>query len=101
MGTPTGGLWIGNHVSGNLFNPDSAGTFDPQYLYTDSNGCVDTAITQIKVNPLPNVEAGIYADACLNSAPIALNPLPDHGSWDGWGINNNTFTPDSVKYFYT
>ena len=64
-GLPSGGNWSGMHLNGNQFNPSIVGLFDLQYLLTDSNGCTDSAITQIKVNPLPTAQAGSYPDICL------------------------------------
>ena len=52
-GSPTGGLFAGPGVIGNVFNPGMAGggTHTISYTYTDpSTGCTNTAITTITVS---------------------------------------------------
>ncbi len=50
-GTPAGGIYSGNGVSGNFFYPDSAGvgTHIVSYTYTDSIGCSDWATAALQV----------------------------------------------------
>ena len=49
---PTGGLLVGQGVSGNIFNPTlaGAGIHSLTYLYTDNNGCSNTAQVTSLVN---------------------------------------------------
>lgn len=51
-GTPAGGSWSGNGVSGNQFDPQQAGlgTWTATYVYTDSNGCTASDTVNITVN---------------------------------------------------
>jgi hypothetical protein len=48
-GSPAGGTYTGSFVTGNNFNPTSAGNYSVAYTYTDSNGCSDTATSTINV----------------------------------------------------
>ena len=49
-GTPNGGTFSGTAVTGNNFDPSTAGqgTFTITYTFTDLNGCTNTATSQIK-----------------------------------------------------
>ncbi len=50
LGNPTGGVFSGPGLSGNLFTPSiGVGTYMPVYSYTDSLGCSNTATVTIVV----------------------------------------------------
>ncbi|HQG73007.1 hypothetical protein, partial [Tenuifilum sp.] len=55
-GSPTGGVYSGNGVSGSTFDPAAAGagTHTITYTYTDGNGCVNSEAKDIIVKPLPS-----------------------------------------------
>ena len=73
-GAPQNGVYSGNGVTGNQFNPtvSGAGTITIDYTYTASNGCSDNATNTITVNDC----AGIDEIASIN-ALIAPNPASD------------------------
>lgn len=51
--SPSGGTYAGTAVTGNTFNPASAGVGGPYtltYYYTDANGCSDTVSADIQVD---------------------------------------------------
>ena len=52
-GNPAGGIYSGNSISNNIFNPSAAGygAFVVSYNYTDSNGCHGSASQNIYVVP--------------------------------------------------
>ncbi|MDF1674216.1 MAG: T9SS type A sorting domain-containing protein [Vicingaceae bacterium] len=52
VGTPSGGSYMGNGVSGGSFNPATtgAGTYDIVYLYTNPYACINADTTTITVN---------------------------------------------------
>jgi hypothetical protein len=54
VGTPTGGVFTGTGVVGNMFCPSTSGvgTFLITYTYI-LNGCTFTATTNVTVNPTP------------------------------------------------
>ncbi|MFC2111391.1 pectinesterase family protein, partial [Bacteroidota bacterium] len=58
--SPSGGIFSGQGVSNNSFNPNNAGVGNHTVLYalTDSNGCFNTDSMIIKVNAKPIANAG-------------------------------------------
>ncbi|MBL0033384.1 MAG: hypothetical protein IPP27_14885 [Bacteroidetes bacterium] len=65
-GSPAGGTYSGTQVSGGVFNPQSAGvgTFLITYSYTDGNGCLSSASSNITGDY--NTECNsISAQSCL------------------------------------
>lgn len=98
-GTPSGGTYFGNGIIGPDFNPVLAGvgTHPISYIYTDVNSCSDTAIGQVIVNALPNVSHSTLSDPCINDSIISLSGgSPSGGTYNGPGINGNTFDPQSA-----
>ncbi|MBK6965960.1 MAG: hypothetical protein IPH20_19025, partial [Bacteroidales bacterium] len=91
-GTPTGGIWSGTGVTGNLFDP-SSGTQTLTYTFTDANLCVNSDQTTIVVNPLSAVDAGTYGPVCIDGADITLAGSPEGGVWSGTGVSGNLFDP--------
>jgi serine protease len=61
VGSPAGGVFSGTAVSGNSFNPASAGAgqFSLTYTYTSSNGCVGSSVLNLNVvnTPVANISA--------------------------------------------
>ncbi|MDZ7664602.1 MAG: hypothetical protein U5K27_04620 [Desulfotignum sp.] len=92
----TGGNWSGTGVSGNNFNPSSAGIGSHQitYEYTNANGCTSIANKFIEVLEGPQVSAGINVEVCLQDGSFALSgESPSGGSWSGPGVTGSTFDP--------
>lgn len=71
-GTPAGGTWTGNGVSGSTFSPGVAGigTQSLTYTYVDTNGCSGTAEISIVVNAC----VGITEQGTLNGLQVYPNP---------------------------
>jgi PKD repeat protein len=65
-GTPEGGEYSGDGVEDGMFYPAvaGAGSHEIEYTYEDENGCENTAMQTIAVNPLPDVDAGDDAEVC-------------------------------------
>ncbi|MBK7212908.1 MAG: hypothetical protein IPH88_06355 [Bacteroidales bacterium] len=113
-GTPAGGTWSGNGVSGSI---ESGFVFDPStgsqtltYSYTDGNTCSNSAQVAITVNELPVINAGSYAAVCVDAADVALAGSPVGGSWTGTGVSGSiesgfVFDPSAgsqtLTYSYT
>ena len=56
VGSPSGGIWSGNGVSGNQFCPSTAGVGVSNVTYTISlAGCTFSVTNAIVVNPLPTI----------------------------------------------
>ena len=55
VGSPGGGTWFGDGVSGNIFNPTAAGPGNHvlTYQYTSGSGCSFSNTTALTVVPLP------------------------------------------------
>ncbi len=73
-GLPSGGSYVGNSVVGNSFDPTTApiGSNVISYIYTDGNGCSDTANSAIVVDICLSVENTIAG--AFNAYP---NPFTD------------------------
>ncbi len=118
IGSQAGGFYQGNGITDNTdgtayFDPTVLGTYNISFSYTDGNGCSDSSIQVVTVNPLPTVDfIGLSPDLCLMDDPDTLigNQAPagtffggtiaDQG--DGTGI----FTPlvdgsFDIYYAYT
>jgi len=109
-GSPSGGVFSGNGVSGSTFNPANAGagTQTVSYTYTDANGCSSTATTNIVVNALPTVSISSISPVCVNGGKISLSASPSGGTFSGTGVSGSTFDPSvsgvgtfAINYSYT
>ena len=97
-GTPAGGTFSGTGVTGNSFNPTTAGvgTKTITYSYTNGSGCTNSATTTIVVNAQPTVSAGSYGPACVDAGAITLNGSPSGGTFSGVGVTGNSFNPSTA-----
>ncbi|MEO1518033.1 MAG: PKD domain-containing protein [Bacteroidota bacterium] len=92
-GSPAGGTWAidgsGVLLSGSVFDPAASGdgVYTLTYTYTDPNGCSNSDVKKILVNPLPIVEAGLDQSICFNPNDVQLNgAVPVGGVWSGPGV---------------
>ena len=103
-GSPGGGTWTGTGVTGNNFDP-SVGTQTLTYTFTDVNGCTNSCMTTITVNPLPVVTCGSYGPVCVSDPDVVLGGSPVGGTWTGTGVTGNMFDPNAgtqtLTYTYT
>ena len=103
-GSPSGGIFTGIGVTGNVFDP-SVGTQIVTYTYTDLNGCTSSDTALITVYPLPVVDAGAYSPVCIDAPDILLTGSPVGGTFSGLGVTGNTFDPSFgtqiIAYTYT
>lgn len=77
QGSPAGGTYSGVGVSGNTFNPATAGTGSKTitYSYTAANGCTGTATTQVLVDGCVGIEE-------TEANTFSVSPNPSNG--DVW-----------------
>lgn len=111
MGTPSGGVFSGDGITGSSFNPTIAGVGSHQitYSYTDQNGCSGRYTESVIINALPSVTfSGLNAQYCLNADIAQLVGIPSGGVFSGDGITANSFSPTSagvgthqITYTYT
>lgn len=111
IGSPTGGVFSGNGISGNSFNPQIAGVGSHiiTYTYTEKNGCLTTSSKTTTVHPLPVVSfAGLTSSYCSNAPAVKLVGSPAGGIFSGNGVSNASFDPGKagigthpITYIYT
>jgi hypothetical protein len=75
-GTPTGGVFSGPGVTGNEFNPNTAGVGNHTitYLFEDANGCSNTATATYTVDDC----VSLAENNLSNSLILAPNPSSSH-----------------------
>ncbi|MDG1440962.1 MAG: T9SS type A sorting domain-containing protein, partial [Flavobacteriales bacterium] len=101
-GFPLGGIYSGNGVTGNIFDPSLANTLQPNviYTYTDSNNCTGTALDSLKINIPTNVIITGDSNLCLGET---INLLATGGIeflWNsGDSINNINISPNNNELF--
>lgn len=110
-GTPTGGVFSGNGILGNILNQTNAGTGTHPiiYNYTDGNGCSNSDTQYVIINPLPIVSfTGLNDNYCIDELPDTLSAFPIGGTFNGIGIVGNSFNPsiasiglNTIGYNYT
>jgi gliding motility-associated-like protein len=110
-GSPSGGTYSGNGVSGGNFSPAGAGagTHTITYTYTDGNGCTNTANNTLTVYALPTVSVASFANVCISASSFPLSGgSPVGGTYSGTGVSGGNFDPAvagvgtfTVTYSYT
>jgi len=96
VGTPEGGMFSGNGVSGNTFDPSLAqlGENTITYIYEAENGCIGEASVTISVYPRIEVTLNDFAAVCSNEDAFALTGgYPEGGVYSGVGVVNGMFDP--------
>lgn len=85
-GSPTGGVFGGSFVTGNIFNPSQAGlgTHSINYTFTDANGCIGKKWKTITVDG-----CALVSEYGIHSSPI-ISPNPSEGIF-------NVQLPDPMK----
>ena len=95
--TPAGGTYVGTEVSNGLFWPVAAGESTVEYMYTDANGCMDTAVGAVKVLDTTVLSISPITPVCANADVFDLtNVSPSGGTYIGKGVSNNQFDPKTA-----
>ncbi|MDD3878239.1 MAG: gliding motility-associated C-terminal domain-containing protein [Bacteroidales bacterium] len=95
-GTPFGGTFSGNGISGTIFNPAiaGAGTSVITYTHIDGNGCTNFQSQQTMVHSLTPVSlSGLPSQYCFNGTALTLTGTPTGGVFTGPGISGSSFNP--------
>lgn len=95
-GSPSGGVFSGPGISGNIFEPIQAGPGDHSisYNFTDSNSCSNTALKSVSVYDLPVVGfTGLDSSYCIDASADSLTGTPSGGVFTGQGITGDNFNP--------
>ena len=100
-GLPAGGTYYVDGGEAASFDPATgAGSYLITYVYTDENGCSNSAETQLIVNPLPIVEIGPYEDLCMDAEGFTFE-LIEGGIWYVNGVEALGFDPSMGAGTYT
>ncbi|NBC06046.1 MAG: T9SS type B sorting domain-containing protein [Bacteroidetes bacterium] len=82
---PAGGVWTGPVSNNGIFDPSSLapGNYPVTYTYTDANGCQNSDMIEVAVNP--GTPPTILSDGafCEDEGPVELDALPAGGTWSG------------------
>lgn len=95
----SGGIWIVDMDTTNLFIPDSLGTGAFEVRYIVENGpCTAEHIDTITITPLPDVSWTPPSPLCLNSPSLNLDDLltansDSTGYWTVNGVDTSLFHP--------
>jgi PKD repeat protein len=95
-GTPAGGTYSGTGIDNGLtFDPAVAGAGNQTitYSYTDVNGCSNSAVQVITVNPKPMVTMDAVTPVCVSAGPVKLSGTPAGGYFTGAGVSGDTLYP--------
>ena len=97
-GTPAGGVFSGNGVSGNTFNPNNAsviiGVNAITYTVTQNNCTISSTQNIIITAPPVIVFGGLNATYCLTSPDVNIAATPAGGTFSGVGVCcGNVFSP--------
>ena len=94
-----GGIWSGQGVTGNTFNPAIAGVGDHLISYDIINpDCSDSDEIIITVVPIPVITINPVGTAYINGPPITLNATPAGGILSGTGVTGNIFDPNAAGF---
>ncbi|MBU2020252.1 MAG: PKD domain-containing protein, partial [Bacteroidetes bacterium] len=105
IGIPNNGLWSGTGVANTngQYNPQLAGQGDHvvSISFTEATtGCAAKDSLNVRVNPLPLVNAGPDTTVCNQPISVQLSGLPVGGSWTGPNVNaNGEFIPNGTGTF--
>jgi len=95
--SPAGGSFTGTGLSGNTFNPSTAGIGDHIISYQtlpDKYGCTGTDTIHIKVlTTPPNATITPIDTLCIQNNPVTLIAQDAGGTWSGDGVINDMFHP--------
>jgi trimeric autotransporter adhesin len=95
-GSPAGGVFSGQGMTGANFIPSAAGVgiFDITYTYTDGNSCTNSETQSVEVRPLPTPTfTGLGQAYCVSDqTPVALAATPAGGTFTGPGMAGEAFT---------
>lgn len=96
-GTPAGGVWSGENVTTNMFDPSlvSTGKHEVTYTYVDANNCEYSDTKEITVGPLHPMPETF--EICQTDNAIYLPDfIPNSSNWSGQGVISNVFVPEQT-----
>jgi uncharacterized repeat protein (TIGR03803 family) len=98
--SPSGGTLSGTGlINGNQFAPNTVGTSDIVYSYTNNWGCESKDTLSLTVYALPDASfSGLASTYCNNNLPDTLIPLNSGGSFSSYTVTGNVFYPGNVLF---
>lgn len=100
-GSPAGGVYSGDGVSGTDFDP-ATGSQQIQYTLVDPYGCTQTAMDSVTVNPAPNVTASASPlNVCEGSDVTLSGSGADTYTWDNGVTDGVAFPATASTTVYT
>jgi len=108
--TPTGGVFSGSGVSGNIFNPANSaiGQVVLKYNFTNTAGCSDSASQIVNVDSSVVIGINPISPICQNVNSFNLSGgSPQGGNYFVNGVQASVFNPNttpgsySIKYEYS
>ncbi len=90
------GSWSGPGVSGNSFNPATAGAGNHTLTFTpNADQCANVNTTSVTVNAPSTPALTSIGPFCISAASTALNTTQSGitGNWSGPGVAGNAFNP--------
>lgn len=94
-GMPAGGVYSGDGVNGDTFEPSANGMFDITYTYEDANGCMGSAVAVITVSDGPTATLALTQTfTCMTDVVTLEGGDPLGGDYGGPGVMGNTFDPN-------
>ncbi|MFK7904347.1 MAG: gliding motility-associated C-terminal domain-containing protein [Chitinophagales bacterium] len=96
-GTPVGGTFSGDHVSGNTFNPPITGFIGEFEITYAVNLCSVTETITIGLDFNLNGQNGSVF--CLDDGPFSLNPNIPGGTFSGEDIIGGAFAPSEAGQY--
>ena len=100
-GVPAGGKYSGIGVKNDtVFSPATSGigSFNINYVYTDTNGCIDSTNKNLPVGGQSAFFTLVKSSACQNEATFAISGgNPSGGTYIGPGVTSGSFSPGSVS----
>jgi gliding motility-associated-like protein len=92
--------WNNSVTNGTAFIP-AVGTITYTVTGTDANGCINTDLVDVTVNPLPLTDAGADQIVCIGTTVSLSGNNAATYSWDNGVTNNLAFTPSVGTVTYT
>jgi gliding motility-associated-like protein len=92
--------WNNSVTNGVAFIP-TVGTITYTVTGTDANGCINTDLVDVTVNPLPLTDAGLDQIVCIGTAVTLSGNNAATYSWNNDVTNNVAFTPTVGAVTYT
>jgi gliding motility-associated-like protein len=95
-------VWNNGVTDGVGFVPTASGPY--QVIGTDANGCVDSVVINVTVNPLPtfSINGGSTSPVCLGGQ-TTLTASSTNGTvvyvWNNGVVNGTPFTPTAGTYY--